>query len=658
MSLFNNYVPFKETLKKHVSQCERVFKEIGDSRSAALVAGLVKDLDEQRYNITIMGSMKRGKSTLLNTLMERSNDDISPISVNVCTSAIIKYIDKELSKSTKGESAKIYFNDVDKAPETVSLRQLRDYVMEERNPQNRKAVRSVEVFGDFPQWSKAVTIIDSPGQNSVFNHHDVLLTDFLPNTDAIIFLVSADIPLDSGEIKLLKELSAAQKRKIFFVLTKIDNLDNPEDLEMVREYVSNTIHGYGLPCDKLYAVSAKPVFQALQRGVSGSELESLKIANGIRELEEDLEKFIVAESDQTRVLRNRIDAIFKQTGQVCEEYLRKTQTLLSQKNYDRATLEAEITELQEKSQELRENTKKSLKKFERNWERVQNRFKAKFSAKSAEVADRVMESLKSGGLITAAFRSFKLKEQVEKALRVEVQPVALDMEEELAKVAQDLNHDLDNDLNLYIKSRRGTDAVSVTGSLVAISAVGATAAWGTSASAAAASTALTAFNSWQAAAATANATGVAAKAWSFFVGGSTAAAAGNAGTAAVTAAVGGIATCAGVAVGLYIASKVSHLLLVKTQETRVERIVEKGLQEMEETLHGSLTQYKENLVKEYQQGIDDMLDDHRERLTEVRRLLEDDDPEERQRISARMENVKALQAQSGKIQQEIIMVVE
>ena len=210
MALFDNFVQFKGEVESYLNQCESVFREVGENVAANNVSGLISVINDQRYNITIIGSLNRGKSTLLNTLMERQDDNISPISADVCTSAIIKYNDIELSQpKLEKESAVISFNpDKDgniQKPVTIPLSGLKGYVKEEQNPGNRKGVKSVEVYGNFPAWSKAVTIVDSPGQNSVYNHHDELLTSFLPYTDAIIFIVAANLPLDGGDIALLKE---------------------------------------------------------------------------------------------------------------------------------------------------------------------------------------------------------------------------------------------------------------------------------------------------------------------------------------------------------------------------------------------------------------------------------------------------------------------
>ena len=504
MSLFSKYVPFKRELEKYIGHCRTVFNQIGDRVSSSLVDGVIKDLDSQRYNITIIGSLKRGKSTLLNTLMERGDDNISPISSNVCTSAIIKYIDADMIGSdSKKEKALIYFNDPSIPTATIPLTLLKNYVTEEENPENKKQVHSVEVYGNFPEWSKAVTIIDSPGQNSVFGHHDVLLSDFLPYTDAIIFLVAADIPLDGGDIALLKELSEDEKKKIFFVLTKVDNIDNPDDLIDVKNFVIEKIQSSGLSCEKLYTVAAKPVYEALTQGVKSHELDVLKAEYGILELENDLENFIIAESDQTKILRSRIEMLLKKTADSCNQYIASSQKLLSKKSYDLTLLQTEQAELVDANKLLQENTKKALKKFNRDWDKALLGFQRKFAAKSAMIEDKIIDGLERGGLWGAVFQSFKLQKQVQKAVGIELQPLVLDLEERLEEVISSLNNEFSDELSLYVKRKSGTDASSAIGSGMALAGMAGTITWGVSATNGAIGSAMSAFSAWQAASAAA-----------------------------------------------------------------------------------------------------------------------------------------------------------
>lgn len=677
MGLFCNYVPFKVELEKYISHCKTVFNQIGDATSTSFVRGFIKDLENQRYNITIIGSLKRGKSTLLNTLMERHDDNISPISSNVCTSAIIKYIDKNITSfESKKESAVVYFfgnDDSVQQPITIPLQQLKNYVTEEQNPENRKHVRAVNVFGDFPEWSKAVTIIDSPGQNSVFSYHDILLSDFLPYTDAIIFLVAADIPLDGGDIALLKELTEDEKKKIFFVLTKVDNIDNPDDLEDVKSFVIGKIQEIGLSCNRLYTVSAKPVYDALTRGVSGEELDSLKAENGILELEQDLEKFIISESDQTKVLRSRIEMLLSKTSEACKNYISSSNEILSQKTYDLTVLEAEKKELLNANELLRENTKKELRKFCRAWDKAIFNFQRKFSAKAGPVEDRINESLQRGGLYGAVFQSFKLQKQVQNAVGLELQPLLLDLESKLEEVIAVLNNEFDEEISLYVKRKSGTDAGAVAGSAFTVAAMAGTVSWGVSATNGAIASAMSAFGAWQVAAAEATtaaaanstaAVGAMAKAWGWLWGtgkasetasiaANAAATAQNAATSAVVAGISAVVT-AGVSIAVtLIVQKILHEILVSVQGTRIVGITEKIMSDMEENLFKSLNAYKESLVKEYQQNIDDMLSDNIERLEEIKQLSANDDSDGRKLIETHCEEVKGLLSEGIHIQQQV-----
>jgi len=680
MSLFGKYIPFKVELEKYIGHCQTVFEQIGDTRAVSLVDGFIKDLEGQRYNITIIGSLKRGKSTLLNALMERRDDSISPISSNVCTSTIIKYLDKALAVSdTKKEHAVIYFDAHDSSispPITVSFQHLKSYVTEEQNPENRKRVRSVEVFGDFPDWSKAVTIVDSPGQNSVFGHHDVLLMDFLPYSDAIIFLVAADIPLDGGDIALLKVLSEDEKRKIFFVLTKIDNIENPEDLDEVKCFVTSKIQEIGLTCEKLYAVSAKPVYEALTQGISGNQLEVIKAENGILELEEELEKFIILNSDQTKILRSRIEMLLSQTSEACNKYISVSNEILSKKTYDLSILEAEKMELMNANDVLRENTKKALKKFSRAWDRAINNFHRKFSSKSNAIEDKINEGLDQGGLWGAVFQSFKLQKQVQNAVSLELQPLVIDLEEKLEEVITTLNNEFNDELSLYIKRKSGTDLGATAGSAFAVATMASTVTWGISATNGAISSATSAFSTWQAAAdalriaEAGNSTAVVGaipKLWRWLWGAgkateaittvtTTGAEVANAASSAIVAGVTAVVT-AGVSIAVtLLAQKILRHILVSVQGTRVVGITEKIMSDMEDSLFKSLSAYKESLIKEYKQNIDDILEDNTERLAEIMDIFENDDSDKRQLVSARLEEVKKLLSEGIRVQKQIPML--
>ena len=99
--------------------------------------------------------------------------------------------------------------------------------------------------------------------------------------------------------------------------------------------------------------------------------------------------------------------------------------------------------------------------------------------------------------------------------------------------------------------------------------------------------------------------------------------------------------------------KILHIGLVKVQETRVLGITESVMNEMEDSLFKSLNLYKETLIKEYQRNIDDILEDNNDRLSEIQDVLVNDDTEERQLITSRLEEVKGLLSEGVHVRKQI-----
>ena len=435
------------------------------------------------------------------------------------------------------------------------------------------------------------------------------------------------------------------------------------------------IQSIGLSCNKLYPVAAQPVYEALTQGVKSHELDALKAEHGILELEKDLEDFIVAESDQTKILRSRIEMLLSKTADSCNQYIASSQELLSKKSYDLTVLQTEQAELVDANKLLLENTKKSLKKFNRDWDKALLGFQRKFASKSAMIEDKIIDGLERGGLWGAVFQSFKLQKQVQKAVGMELQPLVLDLEERLEEIISSLNDEFSDELSLYVKRKSGTDAASAIGSGVALAGIAGTITWGVSATNGAIGSAMSAFSAWQAASAAATtaqaanstaAVGALAKAWGWLWGtgkatetataaANAAANAANAASSAIAAGITAVVT-AGVSIAVaFLVQKILHIGLVKIQQTRVLGITESVMKEMEDSLFKSLNLYKETLIKEYQRNIDDILEDNNDRLSEIQNVLVNDDTDERQLITSRLEEVKGLLSEGVHVKKQIPM---
>ncbi len=83
---------------------------------------------------------------------------------------------------------------------------------------------------------KAVHIVDTPGTNAIIREHERLTTDFVPRSDLVLFLTSADRPFTETERALLGVLRQWGK-KVVVVVNKIDILTTPADRERVLVFV-------------------------------------------------------------------------------------------------------------------------------------------------------------------------------------------------------------------------------------------------------------------------------------------------------------------------------------------------------------------------------------------------------------------------------------
>ncbi len=648
MSLFSGFVPFKESLLGYVQRSRLIFEEVGDEASAKLVDGFVRDLDRQRYNLTIVGSFNRGKSTLLNVLMDRADDDMSPIDCMACTSAIIKYLDKGLLPDAPREFAEVYYNQPERDPQEIPLARIRDFVTEERNPKNAKDVRSIEVYGSFPEWSKAVTIVDTPGQNTVYSHHDALLTDFLPYTDAIIFLVAADLPFDGGDIALLKALSEKQKKEVFFVLSKMDEI-RPGDREETVAYVSGIIAKNGFDPARLYCVSARPVFEALKKGVCGEELANLKSEHGIRRLEDDLERFVVLNSDVSKVMKRRIEMLLDSVRAAGERYIHDTELLLEAKDLDLAELKAQESSLAADSSRLRKRLEENLDEFSRSWARAIKTCGRKVADKAEQIEVGIEDEIGKKGMSGAIFQAFSLKQLVATTVSRELNPVFTELQEKLEGAAEKLDREFMDEIKAFAKgaSRQG-DAQSVIVGVVASTVLGSAVVGGAVVTVDAVGSVGAAWASLLAAKA-ANATmavGGLVKVWAWVTGCGPAAKTGGdvaVATTALTTSIGtAVATLAVSLAVMLLMSMIVKFGLKSFMSARAPKLIEGMVADVSRRLTDGLDRVRDDLIDGYRERVAIAVDAKAKKLAEIRALLEGADPEERRQVEDRVARMKTL----------------
>src|SRR5262249_58628474 len=74
---------------------------------------------------------------------------------------------------------------------------------------------------------RQLVIVDTPGTNAIIRRHEELTRDFIPRSDLVLFITSADRPFTESERAFLSAIQEWGK-KIVIVLNKADLLEAHE----------------------------------------------------------------------------------------------------------------------------------------------------------------------------------------------------------------------------------------------------------------------------------------------------------------------------------------------------------------------------------------------------------------------------------------------
>lgn len=200
------------TLDQQIFVCERLISE------------------DQRQNhwvdIAVFGRFKAGKSSFLNSLVGES---ILPVGVVPVTAVITQIF--------FGEVARVQVKYLTGKTQEIPLSEIKQFVTEEENPENCKAVERIDVEHPGLRSFPGLRFVDTPGLGSVFKHNTETSLQWLQEVGVAIVAVSVDPPLSEQDLSLIQQLKKYTP-KIVLLLTKADLLDHAQ-LEQVLGFVSH-----------------------------------------------------------------------------------------------------------------------------------------------------------------------------------------------------------------------------------------------------------------------------------------------------------------------------------------------------------------------------------------------------------------------------------
>jgi small GTP-binding protein len=149
----------------------------------------------------------------------------------------------------------------------------------------------VEVLEAPADLLREVELVDTPGTNAIEREHEALTADFVPRSDLVLFVTSADRPFTESERAFLARVREWGK-KVVVVINKVDILESEEQVRQVSAYVAAGCERLLGFAPEVFAVSAKRALRAKLGGdPSGGDAAFAALERYVGERLDERERF-------------------------------------------------------------------------------------------------------------------------------------------------------------------------------------------------------------------------------------------------------------------------------------------------------------------------------------------------------------------------------
>ena len=108
-----------------------------------------------------------------------------------------------------------------------------------------------------------IHIVDTPGTNAIIREHEAITADFVPRSDIVLFVTSADRPFTESERAFLEQVRGWGK-KVVIVINKVDILESEASVDEVRRFVADSARALLGFTPEIFPVSARLALKAKQ----------------------------------------------------------------------------------------------------------------------------------------------------------------------------------------------------------------------------------------------------------------------------------------------------------------------------------------------------------------------------------------------------------
>jgi small GTP-binding protein len=106
-----------------------------------------------------------------------------------------------------------------------------------------------------------IHIVDTPGTNAIIREHERITSEFVPRSDLVLFVTSADRPFTESERAFLAQVRGWGK-KVLVVINKVDILESDQQIAEVQSFVAENARRLLDFDPEIFPVSAKLALRA------------------------------------------------------------------------------------------------------------------------------------------------------------------------------------------------------------------------------------------------------------------------------------------------------------------------------------------------------------------------------------------------------------
>jgi small GTP-binding protein len=106
-----------------------------------------------------------------------------------------------------------------------------------------------------------INIVDTPGTNAIIRRHEAITQDFVPRSDLVLFVTSADRPFTESERAFLERIRSWGK-KVVVIINKVDILEDKDQIQQVEDFIAENAKVLLGFVPEVFPVSAKLALQA------------------------------------------------------------------------------------------------------------------------------------------------------------------------------------------------------------------------------------------------------------------------------------------------------------------------------------------------------------------------------------------------------------